>query len=126
MQKPCECFRLFFTCPVVRSTCLPFLFFLFDAKTLHQALFLRRSLLWTFLSICRPYVQPTKDGLDESNIGNKMLQKMGWNKGSGLGKSQSGITDPIQVRICVVLNDCTALYFVSCYEKIVLDKHENF
>ena len=26
-----------------------------------------------------------------------MLQKMGWNKGSGLGKSRSGITDPIKV-----------------------------
>ncbi|CAK8689156.1 unnamed protein product [Clavelina lepadiformis] len=45
-----------------------------------------------------PYEQPTKDGLDETNIGNQMLQKMGWNKGSGLGKSRSGITAPIQVQ----------------------------
>nr|XP_039262930.1 RNA-binding protein 5-like [Styela clava] len=42
-----------------------------------------------------PYEQPTKDGIGDSNIGNKMLQKMGWKSGSGLGKSQSGITVPI-------------------------------
>ena len=52
-----------------------------------------------FFTCYRPYVQPTKDGLDESNIGNKMLQKMGWNKGSGLGKAQSGMTDIIKVVI---------------------------
>ena len=44
-----------------------------------------------------PFEQPTKDGIDESNIGNQMLQKMGWNKGSGLGKTHSGRTDIIQV-----------------------------
>jgi len=45
-----------------------------------------------------PYEQPTKNGLNESNIGNKMLQKMGWKQGSGLGKSGSGIVDPIKVQ----------------------------
>lgn len=45
-----------------------------------------------------PYEQPTKDGLDNSNIGNKMLQKMGWTQGSGLGKTQSGRVDPITVQ----------------------------
>lgn len=42
-----------------------------------------------------PYEQPTKDGIGETNIGNKMLQKMGWKTGSGLGKTNSGITAPI-------------------------------
>jgi len=36
--------------------------------------------------------------LDTSNIGNQMLQRMGWKEGSGLGKSRSGITAPISVR----------------------------
>ncbi|XP_033647533.1 RNA-binding protein 10-like isoform X3 [Asterias rubens] len=44
-----------------------------------------------------PYEQPTKAGLKEDNIGNQMLQKMGWNKGTGLGKKQQGRTDPIEV-----------------------------
>ena len=33
--------------------------------------------------------------LNQSNVGFKMLQKMGWNEGSGLGASGSGITAPI-------------------------------
>lgn len=33
--------------------------------------------------------------LTESNMGFKMLQKMGWSEGSGLGSSQQGITNPI-------------------------------
>lgn len=43
------------------------------------------------------YEQPTKDGLDNSNIGNKMLQAMGWREGSGLGRKCQGITAPIEV-----------------------------
>jgi len=34
--------------------------------------------------------------LDESNIGMAMLQKMGWAKDRGLGKSGQGITEPVQ------------------------------
>nr|CAB3265482.1 RNA-binding protein 5-like [Phallusia mammillata] len=45
-----------------------------------------------------PFEQPTKHGLDDTNLGNQMLQRMGWKSGSGLGKSQSGITAPIQVK----------------------------
>jgi len=45
-----------------------------------------------------PYEQPTKNGLDDTNIGNQMLQKMGWKQGSGLGKTLSGRTDPITVQ----------------------------
>ncbi|CAL8335464.1 unnamed protein product [Lota lota] len=41
------------------------------------------------------YEQPTKDGLTSDNIGNKMLQAMGWQEGTGLGRRQQGITAPI-------------------------------
>ncbi|KAK0131843.1 RNA-binding protein 5 [Merluccius polli] len=41
------------------------------------------------------YEQPTKDGLTSDNIGNKMLQAMGWQEGKGLGRHQQGITAPI-------------------------------
>ena len=43
------------------------------------------------------YEQPTKDGLNSDNIGNKMLQAMGWKEGKGLGRNQQGITTPIEV-----------------------------
>lgn len=46
----------------------------------------------------RNYEQPTKDGLTSDNIGNKMLQAMGWQEGKGLGRRQQGITAPIAVR----------------------------
>ncbi|KFO25410.1 G patch domain-containing protein 2 [Fukomys damarensis] len=32
----------------------------------------------------------------ENNIGNRMLQNMGWTPGSGLGRSGKGIAEPIQ------------------------------
>lgn len=48
---------------------------------------------------CRNYEQPTKDGLNSDNIGNKMLQAMGWKEGKGLGRNQQGITTPIAVRL---------------------------
>lgn len=35
--------------------------------------------------------------IDSSNIGNKMLQKMGWKEGLGLGKSNQGRTSIIEV-----------------------------
>ncbi|XP_074646992.1 RNA-binding protein 5-like [Tubulanus polymorphus] len=44
------------------------------------------------------YEQPNNKGIQESNIGNKLLQKMGWNQGEGLGKKKQGITDPIQAK----------------------------
>jgi len=43
-------------------------------------------------------VQPNRAGIQEDNIGNKLLQKMGWNAGQGLGRKGQGIVDPIQVR----------------------------
>lgn len=33
--------------------------------------------------------------LKEDNIGFKMLQKMGWTDGQGLGADESGIVDPV-------------------------------
>ncbi|XP_026162970.1 RNA-binding protein 5 isoform X3 [Mastacembelus armatus] len=45
------------------------------------------------------YEQPTKDGLTSDNIGNKMLQAMGWKEGKGLGRNQQGITTPIEAQM---------------------------
>jgi len=45
-----------------------------------------------------PYEQPTKDGLGGDNKGNQMLKSMGWKQGNGLGKTQSGRVDPIEVQ----------------------------
>ena len=36
--------------------------------------------------------------IGEDNIGNKLLRKMGWKTGQGLGKDGSGITTPIEVK----------------------------
>lgn len=48
--------------------------------------------------IATAYVEePTKEGIRDDNIGNRMLQKMGWQEGQGLGKDNRGIIDPIVV-----------------------------
>ncbi|GAA6048600.1 hypothetical protein JCM3770_002049 [Rhodotorula araucariae] len=39
---------------------------------------------------------PNKDGLEESNAGRKMLEKMGWTAGAGLGAAGDGRVDPVQ------------------------------
>ncbi|KAG0149793.1 hypothetical protein CROQUDRAFT_653065 [Cronartium quercuum f. sp. fusiforme G11] len=39
-------------------------------------------------------IQPDKDGIQSSNVGSKMLAKMGWNQGEGLGNG-NGRVDPI-------------------------------
>ena len=41
--------------------------------------------------------QPTKFGIQEDNVGNRMLQKMGWKKDTGLGADSNGIINPLQV-----------------------------
>lgn len=33
--------------------------------------------------------------IGEENVGRKMLQKMGWRQGQGLGKNEAGITEPV-------------------------------
>lgn len=42
------------------------------------------------------YEEPTKTGISSDNVGNKMLQKMGWSAGMGLGKSNQGRTSIIE------------------------------
>ncbi|GAA5896834.1 hypothetical protein JCM8208_007103 [Rhodotorula glutinis] len=39
---------------------------------------------------------PNKDGLEESNAGRKMLEKMGWTSGAGLGATGDGRVAPVQ------------------------------
>lgn len=50
------------------------------------------------------YEEPTKAGIGEDNIGNKLLQKMGWSEGRGLGKAGQGITAPIEVMVIALFN----------------------
>ncbi|CAF4761124.1 unnamed protein product, partial [Rotaria sp. Silwood2] len=33
--------------------------------------------------------------LGDSNVGHKLLQKMGWQEGAGLGRREQGIIEPI-------------------------------
>ncbi|XP_014211033.1 RNA-binding protein 5 [Copidosoma floridanum] len=42
------------------------------------------------------YEEPTKTGIGSDNVGNKLLQKMGWIEGMGLGKSNQGRTSIIE------------------------------
>ncbi|PIK62820.1 putative RNA-binding protein 5-like [Apostichopus japonicus] len=44
-----------------------------------------------------PTEEPTKFGIGEDNIGNKMLKNMGWKSGSGLGRQRQGRTGIIEV-----------------------------
>ncbi len=37
----------------------------------------------------------TEVGKDENNIGNKLLKKMGWSEGSGLGAEGDGRAEPM-------------------------------
>jgi hypothetical protein len=34
--------------------------------------------------------------IDDSNIGHRMLMKMGWKEGQALGEHEDGITEPVQ------------------------------
>lgn len=42
------------------------------------------------------YEEPTRAGIPSGNLGNRMLQKMGWSEGMGLGKMNQGRTDIVQ------------------------------
>ena len=37
--------------------------------------------------------------IDDSNIGHKILQKLGWSKGQGLGTQNEGISEPLPLTI---------------------------
>lgn len=40
-----------------------------------------------------------KTGIDKSGFGFKMLQKMGWKEGSGLGANLDGCTEHVKVSL---------------------------
>ena len=44
-----------------------------------------------------PPPPPVHPGKDENNVGNKLLKKMGWAEGSGLGTDGDGRVDPMYV-----------------------------
>ena len=44
-----------------------------------------------------PAPPPKEPAKDENNIGNKLLKKMGWSEGTGLGLSGEGRVDPMFV-----------------------------
>ena len=44
-----------------------------------------------------PPPPPKEPAKDENNIGNKLLKKMGWSEGTGLGLSGEGRVDPMSV-----------------------------
>ncbi|MPC88618.1 PIN2/TERF1-interacting telomerase inhibitor 1 [Portunus trituberculatus] len=37
--------------------------------------------------------------LDDSKFGQKLMEKMGWSKGHGLGREQQGMKDPLSVKL---------------------------
>jgi len=41
--------------------------------------------------------EPTRSGIKNDNIGNRMLQRMGWQEGQGLGRDNQGRVDIIMV-----------------------------
>jgi RNA-binding protein 5/10 len=45
-----------------------------------------------------PPVSGPPPGKDESNVGNKLLAKMGWQSGTGLGMEGEGRVDPVLVK----------------------------
>ena len=44
---------------------------------------------------------PVQDGIGSDTLGNKMLQKMGWKAGDGLGKDGQGIVAPVTANVHV-------------------------
>lgn len=63
----------------------------------------------------RPLGGPSDDGslpIPESNIGHKLLAKMGWKYGQAVGARQEGITEPVKVHLLAVssVSSFTDLY----------------
>lgn len=57
---------------------------------------LKEKYLKTRIEDMPVYEEPTKAGIGSDNVGNKLLQKMGWSEGMGLGKSNQGRTNIIE------------------------------
>lgn len=56
------------------------------------------------MHLCRAE-KPKAPGLDNSNIGNKLMQKMGWNQGQGLGRENQGMSAPIEASLADILSE---------------------
>lgn len=65
-------------------------------------------------AVATNYEEPTKAGIGSDNIGNRLLQKMGWQEGMGLGKGNQGRTSIIEVKYFSVLE------FIVNYNIVVL------
>ena len=54
---------------------------------------------WANGTLCAPSSSPTfYTRADKNKYGQKMLTKMGWKSGAGLGASEQGIADPIKLQ----------------------------
>lgn len=42
--------------------------------------------------------------IGENNVGNRLLQKMGWSEGQGLGRKNQGRTNIIEVIFLIIIN----------------------
>uniref|UniRef100_A0A3Q0QUI8 PIN2 (TERF1) interacting telomerase inhibitor 1 n=1 Tax=Amphilophus citrinellus TaxID=61819 RepID=A0A3Q0QUI8_AMPCI len=60
---------------------------------------------------------------DDSKFGQKMLERMGWSKGKGLGRSEQGSTDHIKVK---VKNDSYGLGANASYEDNWISHQDDF
>ncbi|ETM46150.1 hypothetical protein L914_08925 [Phytophthora nicotianae] len=62
-----------------------------------------------------PFVPSTERALDASNCGYRLLVKMGWRSGSGLGKREQGIVEPLKMKENLV---CLGLGKAEEYDKV--------
>uniref|UniRef100_A0A3Q3X5F9 G-patch domain-containing protein n=1 Tax=Mola mola TaxID=94237 RepID=A0A3Q3X5F9_MOLML len=60
---------------------------------------------------------------DDSKFGQKMLERMGWSKGKGLGRSEQGSTDHIKVKL---KNDSYGLGANASYEDNWIAHQDDF
>lgn len=87
----------------------------------HQSTSVSEKRWWLYFS----FEQPTQEGIKDDNIGNKLLQKMGWKDGQGLGRTNQGIVDPIEVRPSSIIDRCLLIslitsncfYYVMCLQQ---------
>jgi pSer/pThr/pTyr-binding forkhead associated (FHA) protein len=67
-------------------------------QTEHSPSPVNRSYDMEIDSYTPPQASLINERIGAENIGNRLLQKMGWKEGQGLGSSGSGIIDPIQAQ----------------------------